>query len=441
MKSRRFLFILISGVIIIILLAGIIYFHGLNSGKIPDVKETSSDGTEEEISDPGAADSQNDTESSAVTQIPDTAGTAGEEGTVAADMDQAGGEPSVTEAAADSGSKNTPAGDNTDLTKDNAAVPSDQPQGSDDDSTDTQGVTDTITISAVGDLTLGRDINFSYEGSFDQEFELQNEDYDYFLRNVKDIFKADDLTVGNLETTLTTATKMAEKKFRFKGDPSYTEILKRGGVEVVSIANNHTYDYFEKGYKDTLANLNSAGIGYFGNDDTYITQIRGIKIGFLGYTYWEDSDALKKKVKDAIAKLRGGGADIVIIMYHWGIERDYIPYDVQIDMGHFTIDSGADLVLGSHPHVLQGIEEYKGKDIVYSLGNFCYGGNKNPEDKDTMIVVHKFNFENGKLVSEENKVVPCSISSVMERNNFQPTPLNGEKKDRVLKKIEKNSQF
>jgi len=317
------------------------------------------------------------------------------------------------------------------------------PQGSDDTTVDNEesDVYDTITISAAGDVTLGRDLSFGYEKTFDQELELQGNDYGYFFRNVKDIFAADDLTIVNLETTLTTATKMAEKKYRFKADPSYVEILKEGDIEVVSIANNHTLDYLDKGYEDTLSTLETAEVGYFGFEHSYITDIRGIKIGILGYTYWETSKKQKEKIKKAIADLRKEGADIVIVMYHWGIERDYEQYSSQQDLARFSIDNGADLILGSHPHVVQGIEEYNGKYIVYSLGNFSFGGNKNPDDKDTMIVVHKFNFKNNELISQENEVIPCSISSVNERNNYQPTPLEGEEKARVMEKIEKYSNY
>lgn len=300
---------------------------------------------------------------------------------------------------------------------------------------------DTITISAAGDVTLGRDEKYGYERSFDHEFELQKGDYGYFFRNVKDIFESDDLTIVNLETTLTTAKKKADKKFRFKADPSYVEILKEGDIEVVSIANNHTMDYLEKGYQDTLTTLQEAGIGYFGYEHKYITEIRGIKVGILGYTSFQVSEKQKKEMKQAMEELRKEGAKLVLVMFHWGIERDYYPNSLQREIAHEMIDSGADLVLGSHPHVVQGIEEYRGKKIIYSLGNFCFGGNKNPGDKDTFIYVHKFNFKNGELISEDGEVIPCSVSSVKERNNYQPAPLIGEDKDRLMKKIEKYSKL
>jgi poly-gamma-glutamate synthesis protein (capsule biosynthesis protein) len=305
----------------------------------------------------------------------------------------------------------------------------------------TQDIYDTITISAAGDVTLGRDENFGWERTFDHELKKQNGDYGYFFRNVKGIFEADDLTIVNLETTLTTATKKADKKFRFKADPSYVEILKQGNIEAVSIANNHTLDYLEKGYEDTLETLEKAGIGYFGYEHKYITQVRDIKIGVLGYYCMKITDKQKDDIKNAIDELKSQDTDLVIIMFHWGIERDYWPNSTQKELAYYSIDNGADLVLGAHPHVIQGIEEYKGKQIVYSLANFCFGGNKNPKDKDTMIYIQRFNFKNGELISQEYEVIPCSLSSVSNRNNYQPTPLEGKEAERVMNKIKKYSDF
>ncbi|HKL98705.1 MAG TPA: CapA family protein [Mobilitalea sp.] len=331
--------------------------------------------------------------------------------------------------------------DNTDNTVDiDNAVDNDNTGNIDnnvnvDESNIPEEIYDTIVISAAGDVTLGRDLNYGYERSFDHELKLQDNNYSYFFQNVKDIFEKDDLTIVNLETTLTTADKPSEKKFRFKADPSYVEILRAGDIEVVSIANNHSHDYLERGYVDTLNTLDSGGIGYFGYEHRYITEVRGIKIGIAGFVSWEASENQKDKIGQAIDGLREEGADIVILMFHWGIERDYSPNSVQQELAHYSIDQGADLILGSHPHVLQQIEEYNGKNIVYSMGNFSFGGNKNPSDKDSMVYIHRFNFKNGVLDSQENEAIPCSISSVQHRNNYQPTPLKGEEKDRVLDKI------
>ena len=128
------------------------------------------------------------------------------------------------------------------------------------------------------------------------------------------------------------------------------DILKLGDIEAVSIANNHTLDFLDKGYQDTLETLSEAEIGYFGYEHRYITQVRDTKIGVLGYYCMKVTDNQKDEIKKAIDNLKNEDTDLVIIMFHWGIERDYWPNSVQKEMAYFSIDNGADLVLGAHPH-------------------------------------------------------------------------------------------
>lgn len=292
----------------------------------------------------------------------------------------------------------------------------------------------TIKFSAAGDFTLGTDESFPYQGSFPEE--VKKNGFPYFVAKLGNIFKQDDFTTVNLETTFTNATKKAVKKFRFKGDPSYANILKIGGIEAVNVANNHSHDYLQKGFDDTLNTLKRANIGYFGYKDSYITSIKGTKIGALGYEGWSNSAELQRTIDRDIQKLRRAGVKVIIVNFHWGIERDYVPNDTQKSLAHYTIDKGADLVVGHHPHVVQGIEEYKGKFIVYSLGNFMFGGNKNPSDKDTYVFQQTFHLKNGVLTNQkEIKVVPFSISSVQYRNNYQPLKLSGAEERRVKQKI------
>lgn len=297
----------------------------------------------------------------------------------------------------------------------------------------------TITISAAGDVTMGRDALASYYNSFDQVAAVQKKDYSYFLRNVKPIFEYDDLTIVNLEGTLTNYTLMAEKQYRFKGNAAYTEVLKQGGIEAVNLANNHMFDYLDQGYWDTVSNLSAADIGYFGFDHKYITEVKGIRIGMLGFTGWDSGKQKKDDIKKAVEDLKSRGANLIIVSFHWGEERMYAPNQTQKELGRYCIDIGVDLVLGHHPHVIQGIETYKGKSIVYSLGNFCFGGNKNPSDKDSYIYQHSFSFKDNILLMETGQVIPVSISSSKDRNNYQPTPLQGIEANRVMNKIRKYS--
>lgn len=297
----------------------------------------------------------------------------------------------------------------------------------------------TITISAAGDVTMGRDAVTTYYNSFDHIVEVQKKDYSYFMKNVKPIFENDDLTIVNLEGPLTTAAYMAEKQYRFKGNPAYTEVLKQGSIEVVNLANNHMFDYLDQGYFDTVSNLSEANIGYSGFEHKYLTEIKGIKIGIFGFAGWDASKQKKSDIKKAVEDLKSRGANLIIASFHWGEERTYTPNPTQKELGRYCIDIGVDLVLGHHPHVVQGIETYKGKSIVYSLGNFCFGGNKNPSDKDAYIYQHSFSFKDNVLQMETGQVIPISISSSKVSNNYQPTILQGIEATRVMNKIRKYS--
>lgn len=293
-----------------------------------------------------------------------------------------------------------------------------------------------ITVSMVGDCTLGTDINFDQSTSFDAFYQMKN-DPGYFFQNVKEIFTADDLTVANMEGTLTTSDARQEKTFAFKGDPSYTEILTRGGVEATNLANNHSHDYGDQSYEDTIQYLEAAGITTFGYDRTAVMDVKGIKVGLIGIYELKDGIGRQQQVIDTIQEVKNQGAQVIIVSFHWGTEKSNIPDDAQKTLAHLAIDQGADLVVGHHPHVLQGIEKYQGKNIVYSLGNFCFGGNKNPSDKDTMIFQQTFTVENGKLAEDDvTNIIPCSLSSESGYNNYQPMVLEGSEKERVLQKIE-----
>jgi poly-gamma-glutamate synthesis protein (capsule biosynthesis protein) len=282
-----------------------------------------------------------------------------------------------------------------------------------------------ITISAAGDFTLGGDVQSQGENRFRKAFDTYGADW--FLANVKDIFENDDITVVNLEGVLTDSdTRRANRQFLFRGDPEYTDILTTGGVDVVNTANNHANDFLSEGRADTLDALDNADIPYFGYDTEYYTETAGVKIGFVGLTEWDHTEKTVTERVSAASKR----CDILIVNFHWGIERQYTPSKTQQTLGHAAVDAGADLVIGEHPHVLGEVETYNGVNIVYSLGNFCYGGHGNPADKNTMIfqqdfVIHYGNAYNNlgaEVTAGDSRNFPCTISSVSNSNNFQPTP-------------------
>ena len=303
---------------------------------------------------------------------------------------------------------------------------------------------ETIEITTAGDCTLGADTNFGYSGQFDWWFKNKaNSNYGYFFEKVKYLFENDDFSYVNLEGTLTTYNKKTAKRFNFKGDPSYTNILISGGIEGVNISNNHSNDYGITGYDDTQKYLEEAKIDYFGYDNILIKKIKGKKIAFVGYTgvgLWVDND---KEMTKTIKKLKEEDkVDIVIANFHWGIEYSHAMTETQRKRAHLAIDSGADIVIGSHPHCLQGMELYKDKYIVYSLGNFVFGGNSNPKSigRECIIVKMYFNFIDDVYQGVKIKVIPCNISSVKSRNNYQPIVVDDKTKKTYLNTMNKYSK-
>ena len=295
-----------------------------------------------------------------------------------------------------------------------------------------------ITISAAGDCTLGTDEYFDPSTSLNAYYDSNGPAY--FFQNVKSIFEADDLTIVNMEGTLTEETTRQDKTYAFKGPAEYTQILTDGDVEAANLANNHSHDYGDKSYTDTIAALDAAGITNFGYDRTAVMDVNGVKVGLVGTYELAEGMGCEDEMISNIKAVEDQGAQIVIVSFHWGIERENYPTENQVNLAHSAIDNGADLVLGHHPHVLEGIEVYNGKNIVYSLGNFCFGGNSNPSDKDTMIFQQTFTVQNGELVEDNvTNIIPCSISSDSSYNNYQPTPLEGDEADRVKGRIEEYS--
>ena len=291
-----------------------------------------------------------------------------------------------------------------------------------------------VTISAVGDVTLGEDVSFSTTNNFTSVYTLNGPSY--FLENVRDIFESDDITFANLEGTLTDQGERVPKEYAFRGDPAYVQVLTEGSVEAVTLANNHSHDYGEISHTDTQKYLDEAGIDWCEGDTVIIKDVNGVRMALIGIYELDEGQAKAEQVQNCIAKAKEEGAQLIVVAFHWGNERETKPDQTQKYLAHLAIDSGADLVVGHHPHVLQGIEKYSGKYICYSLGNFCFGGNSNPTDKDTAIFQQTFRIDRSGNVEDAGvSVIPCSISSTPDWNNYQPTPATGEEAERIMTKL------
>ncbi|WP_425476222.1 CapA family protein [Gordonia oleivorans] len=292
-----------------------------------------------------------------------------------------------------------------------------------------------LVLSFTGDNILGTDDKFSTSNSLPTLWEQSGRRPDYFFQNVKRFLDADDLTVANFEVALTRRLNQRYKGegevYHFHGEPALAATLPAGGIDVVTVANNHTFDYGQAGFDDTLAALRGVGVEYFGTGyegegSTYdirnLTTVKGVTFGFVGYQAWTDDPAMRRKLVTDIHRLRAAGADVVIPFMHWGIESEHVPYSVQTELAHLAIDSGADLVVGTHPHVIQSMEIYRGKLIAYSFGNFAFGGNSNPTDKRTFILQTRFDMSGKDVRGVDFRVIPTRVSRTEAYNDYVPTP-------------------
>ncbi len=275
-----------------------------------------------------------------------------------------------------------------------------------------------VSLTFGGDCTFGRGKDFSYAGSFDEMYDQMGPSY--FFSGIDEFFN-DDLTMVNFEGTLTHATRAASKTFVFKGRPEYAEILPAGSIDVVTIANNHSMDYLQNGFADTIENL-TPHVAVSGYEQLPIVTVKGVRIGFASNVGWGFDESQKRFIRESLESLKAAGADLVVFNYHWGIERAYRSNATQRAIARYCVDLGADLVIGHHPHVVQETETYKGKQIAYSLGNLVFGGNHNPSDKNCMIFRQTFtlDLDSREVVSEIHEAIPYQVSSVSRRNDYHP---------------------
>ena len=294
-------------------------------------------------------------------------------------------------------------------------------------------VVTTLTITATGDCALGALQYHEWAASFHQYYDEHGESY--FFENFSEIFANDDLTLVNLECVFTDAEGRVEKQFNIKGKESYAGILTSQSVEACSLGNNHTLDYGKESLIDTQNALDAAGVIWAYNDVvSYFTSEDGIKVAMVSVNLFKSEEKTPEQyLFDGIEKAKQDNADLIIVSPHWGIEMDYHANASQQDLGHRLIDAGADLVIGNHPHVLQGIEYYKGKMICYSLANFSFGANRNPSDKKTMVYQQTFTFVDGVLQTEiDAQIIPARVSGANSYNNYQPIIAEGDQKAEII---------
>lgn len=296
-----------------------------------------------------------------------------------------------------------------------------------------------ITLTVGGDTTFGQYPEVEEHAgavSFREELASRGGDYAFPLSLCRPFFYNDDLSILNCEGTFTLSDDARQKKYRFKGDPDFAQMFTLGGVEMVNLANNHSYDYKEQGLADTYQALTDAGVGYYDEGVIgYEVTVKG-RVACIGYDLFGKEPDMTEALTRDIGQARQRGADLVVVTFHWGYEYYNQTSPHQRETGRLAVDLGADLVVGHHPHVIQGIEVYKGRTILYSLGNFAFGGDEEVKDGgDTFLFRQSFTIEKGGAVPGESLVIPCAVSSADGRNNYTPKPLFGEEADRVVGRL------
>lgn len=287
-------------------------------------------------------------------------------------------------------------------------------------------VAEPVVISAVGDIMLS--------GSGERVYKKYG--YEYPFEATREILKRADIVTGNLEAPLASnGVEFTEKRFRFKTSPQAAIALKNAGFTHLSLANNHILDFGVEGLQQTLSALDTnniahsgAGLGLSDARKASVLEVKGVRIALLSYslTYPDDFFAGVDRPGTApgyasnftvdISKAKEN-ADCVIVSFHWGGEGLEIPKPYQLSAAHSAVDAGADIVLGHHPHVLQGIEYYGKGVIFYSLGNFAFGSHSRTSARS---MIARIVFDGG---IREVEIVPLNVFNSEVR--FQPKPLVG----------------
>ncbi|MCL5432704.1 MAG: CapA family protein [Patescibacteria group bacterium] len=275
------------------------------------------------------------------------------------------------------------------------------------------------TLIATGDMIPARYVNFQT---------VKKNNFKWAFEKTADFLKTGDITFVNFETPLIQNCVLTGEGMSFCGDPRHVEGLLFGGVDIVNLANNHSGNYGVEGIKSTINLLESAGILTTGISEAAFINIRGMKFAFLGYddvSSKTDEQKIKKEIQTAKEK-----ADVVIVAFHWGTEYVSQPTKRQKDLAHFAIDSGADLIIGNHPHWIQPVEIYKDKITTYAHGNFIFDQMWSQKTREGVV---------GKYTFYDKNLIDVEFFPVLIEDYAQPDFLLGNQKQVILDDMKNES--
>ncbi len=302
-----------------------------------------------------------------------------------------------------------------------------------------------VRLTFTGDCTIGgedrlENKDYSFHGY------IREHGYGWPFANFKDFFEEDDLTVVNFEGVLADDTRgRADKPINFRGPTDYVRILTGSSVEAAFLGNNHALDYGKRGLQSTIATLEDAGVAWFGDSEgiskPYIFEKEGVKIGFAGCytTHWA---RFFDDLKLTFQALRDAECDAIVAVMHGGTEYAPRRWKDQEKLAAWFIREGADLVIGHHPHVVQGMDVIDDVSVVYSLGNFAFGGNKDVRSPYGLIARAEMRFgEDGEYLGHQVNLIPVGPSGLEDVNNYQPVFLSGEEALKAMALAQRDTPF
>jgi len=298
-----------------------------------------------------------------------------------------------------------------------------------------------IVITLGGDCVLGTREEWKSEPkTFDTM--IARKGYGWCFEKIAEPFLTDDISLVNLECVLQSHSEghASGKQYTFRGDPACTEILRMAGIEQVNIANNHYIDFSRSGRESTRAALTEGGIGYSGYTYRSIVEVDGYRIGFAGCreTVFQER---REPVYNDLKYLKKQGCDVIIYSCHWGKEYSPTHNSSQIRMADYALKYGADIVVGTHPHCVQGVEARRGGVVLYSLGNLVFGGTHDMTTFDSVIAQAVLKFEKGSYQGVTIRLMPVLTSSDRPHNNFKPEWAQGEDYRRIMQLIQNDSEM
>ncbi len=277
------------------------------------------------------------------------------------------------------------------------------------------------TVIATGDVIPARHTDYIIRN--------MGNNFEYAVDATKDITSAADITVINLEAPLIGGCpEEAGETFTFCGQPGFTAALQTAGVDIATLENNHIGNYASDGITETEQHLDAAGIKWADSYTPSIINVRGVKFGFLAFNGVGgsvDQVAMKAQIEALRPQV-----DVLSVAFHWGMEYVPVPQpapgiadDDPVELAHAAIDDGADLIIGNHPHWIQGVEVYKRKFITYAHGNFIFDQEWSYET--TVGVIGKYTFY-------DNTLIGVDFTPVLIQNYAQPVPMTGDQRQQTL---------